>query len=45
MIKWRKNPQEKKPKTEQKTPTQKNSLKIEATKQSYWNDKYIKKYL
>lgn len=25
-----------------KTPTQKNSLKIEATKQSYWNDKYIK---
>lgn len=32
----------KKPKT--KTPTQKKSLKIEATKQSYWNDKYIKKY-
>lgn len=28
----------KNPKTKQKTPTQKNSLKIEATKQSYWND-------
>lgn len=45
MIKLRKNPQEKKNQNKTKTPTQKKSLKIEATKQSYWNDKYIKKYL
>lgn len=32
----------KKTQNKTKTPTQKNSLKIEATKQSYWNDKYIK---
>lgn len=45
MIKLRKNPQEKKTPKQNKNANTKKSLKIEATKQSYWNDKYIKKYL